>query len=99
MSELIDRANAEMQPEVNTKSLIRTLPTKTMNELLDRIAELEQSKKAGEAFSKAAFETCKDLHSRIAELEKDAATAVWNHPEWGQTTLPPSTWKKIADKP
>ena len=44
MSELIDRANAEMQPEVNTKSLIRTLPTKTMNELLDRIAELEQDK-------------------------------------------------------
>ena len=41
----------------------------------------------------------KQLADRIAELEKNAATAIWIHPEWGQTTLPPSTWKKIADKP
>lgn len=44
MSELIDRANADMQPEANTKSLVRTLPTKIMNELLNRIAELEMDK-------------------------------------------------------
>ena len=62
MSELLDRANAEMQPEVNTKSLIRTLPTKTMNELLDRIAELEKESKSYKEMYEAAFGVCKDLH-------------------------------------
>lgn len=34
----------------------------------------------------------------IDKLEKDAATATWVHPEWGQTTLPPSTWAGIKSR-
>jgi hypothetical protein len=31
----------------------------------------------------------------VRELEKDLATAIWHHPQWGATTLPPSTWDEI----
>lgn len=41
MSELIKRAEEEMQPDGCTASPIRTLSTKTMGELLQRIEELE----------------------------------------------------------
>jgi hypothetical protein len=34
-------------------------------------------------------------HKRIAELIKDADKSIWHHPEWGATTLPPSTWAEI----
>jgi hypothetical protein len=43
----------------------------------------------------AAGKAIEQLERDKAELVKDAETAIWYHPEWGATTLPPSTWAKI----
>lgn len=75
MSELVDRANAEMQPEANTKSLIRTLPTKTMNELLDLIAELEP-------FKTMLIEALIVSHIYSSEHETDAKKALYDLIGW-----------------
>ena len=56
----------------------------------------------GQEKARIAADTIDQLTKERDELVKDIATAVWLHPEWGYTTLPPSTWESIkarGDKP
>lgn len=48
------------------------------------------------AFDGDAAKVILERDAAIAKLQKDNATAIWLHPEWGQTTLPPSTWERIG---